>query len=408
MTNCGLKSLKSCSDSGNGKGTVKRLRKTIRKEPRPNQQSNPLKAGKGRKVIYQGKRRSSISMLGDDLKEVNLKCGAQRNCLKSSTSDVCFGQCRTLSKGFADDHQILEEDEEEDLVTFGDAGSPGPRYIPGDQILFNLPVDPLNEAKIFCAEEQDQLQDMIQNEELLGLHLSCSKPKNLLTKRELKMIPRHRVGKTNACCHICQDGFKKGQLMRKLFCGHKFHYNCVKPWFKKSSLCPVCKMDQKPEASIRLNQKINLKTNKNAPKQPLDKKSKDTPARNFKKKNTSLDTNCSSNVDNSRNQKSTQQAKNILDQVALDFDRVFENNKSMLQVDLELASRCSFATEMSLLNLLNDPVCSFPKKTPENQNLGFEMDLELRGDNQKTDSGFGASADQVCLGVEDAISVIQG
>ena len=284
-----MKCLISCSDSGFGKGTAKRLRKIIRKEPRPAQSINPLQAGKGRKVIYQRKRISSLSMLKEDLKEVHLKAGAQKNFSKGSTSDVCFGNGRTFAKGSPDDHQIQEE-EEEDLVTFTQPEGSSPRFSPGDQTNFGIALDPLNEARIFCAEEQDQLQDMIQNEDQLGLNSFCSKSHNLLTKRELKMIPRHRVGKTNACCHICQDGFKKGQLMRKLFCGHKFHYNCVKPWFKKSPLCPVCKMDQKPKAAAKLSQKLRLKNNKNTPNAtPQDKSPKDSPVRNFKKKNTSLD-----------------------------------------------------------------------------------------------------------------------
>ena len=68
---------------------------------------------------------------------------------------------------------------------------------------------------------------------------------HLMNKKELKKIKKMKIGKSQSSCSICHDQYSKGEIIRFLPCEHFFHYKCLKPWFKKSSLCPVCRFDIK-------------------------------------------------------------------------------------------------------------------------------------------------------------------
>ncbi|XP_027174046.1 RING-H2 finger protein ATL56-like [Coffea eugenioides] len=47
---------------------------------------------------------------------------------------------------------------------------------------------------------------------------------------------------TTMDCAICLEGFKEGELSRKLpDCNHLFHLNCVDNWLTKKPNCPVCR-----------------------------------------------------------------------------------------------------------------------------------------------------------------------
>jgi hypothetical protein len=67
----------------------------------------------------------------------------------------------------------------------------------------------------------------------------------LLTREEIKMIKKQKISCSQSSCSICFDDYAKGDVVRNLPCGHKFHYKCMKPWFKTSSLCPLCRFDLK-------------------------------------------------------------------------------------------------------------------------------------------------------------------
>lgn len=41
------------------------------------------------------------------------------------------------------------------------------------------------------------------------------------------------------CC-ICLLPFKEGDVLRLLFCFHRYHRECIDPWLSKKSLCPNC------------------------------------------------------------------------------------------------------------------------------------------------------------------------
>ena len=365
-------------------------------------------------------------MLKLEIGDIELQTAFRRDLLKGSTSDVCFGNPELNSKILThvsyNGDKIVEEQGEDDRsalrIEIGLESRVDARPFATSE---EVPCySALNQARIFDAEEQDELRVMFEND--VSGH--CFKNRNIMTKRELKMIPRLKIGSTNSDCHICQDSFKKGQVIRKLFCEHKYHYSCVKPWFRKSSVCPICRMDQKPLAAQKLREtckgkkktaKVDLSKSLICPDKTQTKEitgfkndpSLASPVLNFKKKNTTLDTNCSSNPEGSKILSGVGPVMNILDQVVIDFDRAFEGDASMLQVKLESASRCSFATEMSLLNLLSDPVSSSNIVKGGDINSPFEMDLEGGEMCGEQERAFGGVLGGVCLGLEDTISVIQ-
>ena len=48
-------------------------------------------------------------------------------------------------------------------------------------------------------------------------------------------------------CIICLGEFKSEDIIKKYFCGHIFHENCLNAWIVKSVVCPMCKYNIKNE-----------------------------------------------------------------------------------------------------------------------------------------------------------------
>ncbi|TNV77572.1 hypothetical protein FGO68_gene11966 [Halteria grandinella] len=40
---------------------------------------------------------------------------------------------------------------------------------------------------------------------------------------------------------MCENDFEEGEDASTLKCKHQFHPDCVKEWFKKKAICPVCR-----------------------------------------------------------------------------------------------------------------------------------------------------------------------
>lgn len=41
-------------------------------------------------------------------------------------------------------------------------------------------------------------------------------------------------------CAICTEGFRKGQALTRLSCGHIYHRGCLATWFGVRAVCPTC------------------------------------------------------------------------------------------------------------------------------------------------------------------------
>ena len=55
---------------------------------------------------------------------------------------------------------------------------------------------------------------------------------------------RNAPAPQHSCCSICMEEFKPRNKIRQLCSsGCRFHHNCIKKWFKKSSKCPNCNTD---------------------------------------------------------------------------------------------------------------------------------------------------------------------
>lgn len=68
----------------------------------------------------------------------------------------------------------------------------------------------------------------------------------------ISRIKKKKIGKSKRCCPVCLGPFQKGilenkadEIARHLPCQHLFHNECIKNWFKKKSVCPICRMDMK-------------------------------------------------------------------------------------------------------------------------------------------------------------------
>ncbi|WOL14911.1 E3 ubiquitin-protein ligase [Canna indica] len=42
-------------------------------------------------------------------------------------------------------------------------------------------------------------------------------------------------------CSVCLEQVSPGELIKSLPCLHQFHANCIDPWLRQQSTCPVCK-----------------------------------------------------------------------------------------------------------------------------------------------------------------------
>ena len=48
---------------------------------------------------------------------------------------------------------------------------------------------------------------------------------------------------TRKMCAVCLEDYKRNDLVRRLYCSHQYHEECLREWTKKKINCPVCKKD---------------------------------------------------------------------------------------------------------------------------------------------------------------------
>ncbi|XP_028760503.1 E3 ubiquitin-protein ligase MBR2-like isoform X2 [Neltuma alba] len=68
------------------------------------------------------------------------------------------------------------------------------------------------------------------SEEMILSHLS-----------QEKFQPIPDGSEENECCCVCQEEYQENEDLGKLWCGHRFHVDCIKPWLELKNSCPICK-----------------------------------------------------------------------------------------------------------------------------------------------------------------------
>lgn len=51
-------------------------------------------------------------------------------------------------------------------------------------------------------------------------------------------------------CSICLETLLSGAPVTRMPCSHLFHGQCVAPWFKRSSTCPLCRHDLQQRPNV--------------------------------------------------------------------------------------------------------------------------------------------------------------
>ena len=66
---------------------------------------------------------------------------------------------------------------------------------------------------------------------------------------KMQKLPKIKYSKTkfnksqDEKCTVCQYDFAENEIIRKLTCGHLYHFACVDEWLIKDKKCPVCKIE---------------------------------------------------------------------------------------------------------------------------------------------------------------------
>ena len=55
---------------------------------------------------------------------------------------------------------------------------------------------------------------------------------------------------SDALCTICQEHGTGTNSWRQLNCSHRFHSDCILPWFERNAQCPVCRADIRTMSAI--------------------------------------------------------------------------------------------------------------------------------------------------------------
>ncbi|OMJ91272.1 hypothetical protein SteCoe_6253 [Stentor coeruleus] len=78
---------------------------------------------------------------------------------------------------------------------------------------------------------------------LVSLHPERATPANPIAVSQIpSVIMSQGLLKDNSTCAICQEDYDVGETLKKLQCGHIYHENCLKPWFRVKDTCPVCRV----------------------------------------------------------------------------------------------------------------------------------------------------------------------
>lgn len=74
----------------------------------------------------------------------------------------------------------------------------------------------------------------------LGEDVRLPPPTSPKVIEELTDVKQNR---NDVQCTVCLKEFNIGENAKSLPCDHEFHPDCIIPWLKKTSTCPLCRLD---------------------------------------------------------------------------------------------------------------------------------------------------------------------
>jgi len=70
---------------------------------------------------------------------------------------------------------------------------------------------------------------------------------------KMKKESNYEDSSTRKMCAICLEDYKENDLVRRLYCSHQYHEDCLREWTKKKINCPVCKKNMKEDIESNSN-----------------------------------------------------------------------------------------------------------------------------------------------------------
>jgi E3 ubiquitin-protein ligase RNF38/44 len=82
-----------------------------------------------------------------------------------------------------------------------------------------------------------------------------SLPAAFAYNRSLQRKVVDTAGEEVAACPVCLGAFEFGEMVQLLpVCLHLYHAECIDPWLRKHSTCPVCRSETDPMAVMDVSQ----------------------------------------------------------------------------------------------------------------------------------------------------------
>ena len=75
------------------------------------------------------------------------------------------------------------------------------------------------------------------NKQTIEIYIDDDEVKNEM--ENLKIFQNKRLNEFDLCV-ICLDEMKYDDELLLVTCSHMFHKECLEPWIKKKSICPLC------------------------------------------------------------------------------------------------------------------------------------------------------------------------
>ena len=100
-------------------------------------------------------------------------------------------------------------------------------------------------GEIACKIENGEPVSDPEEEARVRKHMELDELKFGVLLENYPLVPKNKIP-LNKECYICLQMFKRDRKVRQLPCEHLFCEDCLKPWLKKNSTCPICKFELKP------------------------------------------------------------------------------------------------------------------------------------------------------------------